>query len=169
MDRINYAAKQFRFDVIDSAITIEAAISQILIDTLATEKTRKSIDKYLFSDTLTFDKKITLFNSFLKDKVFDQIELSKTLSGDLVYIKNLRNLMAHSILDTSVEFMDIYNNTHVKFKSYTDKGIKDIIVMFYDKTDNAEQNIYSHHVLTQKINDSIDSLDRIQEGLGLLP
>jgi len=77
--------------------------------------------------------------------------------------------MAHSILDTSVEFMDIYNNTYVKFKSYTDKGIKDIIVMFYDKTDNAEQNIYSHHVLTQKINDSIDSLDRIQKGHGLLP
>lgn len=161
IERITEAAKKIRFDIIDSAISIETSISQILIDTLATEKTRKSIDKYLFSETLTFDNKVTLFNSFVKDKVFDKEKINKTLGGDLEYIKKLRNLMAHSMLDTSVEFMDIYNDTYIRFKSFTQKGIIDITVNFHDTTENINENTYSHKVLIEKINKSIDTLDRI--------
>lgn len=50
-------AKDFRFVSIDSAITIESMISSILIKFISTESTKETLEKHLFSDVLTFEKK----------------------------------------------------------------------------------------------------------------
>ena len=71
-------AKDFRFVAIDSAITIESLISTILTEFLGTVSTKETLQKHLFSDVLTFEKKIVLFSSLNKKRLFEPTIEDKT-------------------------------------------------------------------------------------------
>ena len=151
-------AKDFRFMAIDSAITIESIISTILIKFLSTDSTKETLEKHLFSDVLTFEKKVILFSSFNKKKLFEPTIYDKNLNNNLAYIKVLRNLMAHSALHTDRNVINNFNKKEIKFISFTEKNNKEIIVKFYEMSDDPEKLIFSHNVLVKKCNDTIDSL-----------
>ena len=154
-------AKDFRFTAIDSAITIESLISAILIEFLGTESTRETLEKHLFSDVLTFEKKIVLFSSLNKRKLFEPTIENKDLNNNLAYIKLLRNLMAHSALHTDKEVINNFNNREMKFISFTEKNNKEIIVKFYEMTDEPEKLIFSYNVLVKRFNETFEALDSI--------
>ena len=151
-------AKDFRFIAIDSAITIESLISAILIKFLSTNNTRETLEKHLFSDVLTFEKKVVLFSSFNKKKLFEPTINDKELNNNLAYIKVLRNLMAHSELHTDKDVINNFNKKELKFISFTEKSNKEIIVKFYEMSDEPEKLIFSHNVLIKKCNDTLNSL-----------
>lgn len=151
-------AKDFRFIAIDSAITIESIISAILIKFLSTNSTRETLEKHLFSDVLTFEKKVVLFSSFNKKKLFEPTINDKNLNNNLAYIKLLRNLMAHSELHTDKNAINNFNQKEMKFISFTEKNNKEIIVKFYETSDEPEKLIFSHNVLVKKCNDTFNSL-----------
>lgn len=158
-------ANLFRFRAIESAIQIEAILSENLIDFLSNESTRKSIEKHLFSDAVTFDRKVILFNSFNKLHLFKPTAENTTLNNDLIYIQKLRNYMAHSVLNTTEEAVMAYNEREISFISFTEKGKKEVIVQFYEKTDNPEKLIFSYNVLVDKYNRASDNLTSIQHWL----
>ncbi len=151
-------AKNFRFIAIDTAITIESIISGILIKFLSTDSTKETLEKHLFSDVLTFEKKVVLFSSFNKKKLFKPTIYDKNLNNNLAYIKVLRNLMAHSVLHTDKNTINNFNKKEIKFISFTEKNNKEIIVKFYETNDEPEKLIFSHNVLVKKCNDTLDSL-----------
>jgi hypothetical protein len=154
-------AKDFRFMAIDSAITIESLISSILIEFLGTESTKETLQKHLFSDVLTFEKKIVLFSSLNKKKLFEPTIENKNLNNDLAYIKLLRNLMAHSALHTDKDQINNFNQREMKFISFTEKNNKEIKVKFYEMTDEPEKLIFSHNVLAKKCNATFEALGLI--------
>lgn len=156
-------AKDFRFIAIDRAITIESIISAILIEFLSTDTTKETLEKHLFSDVLTFEKKIVLFSSFNKKKLFEPTIENKDLNNNLTYIKLLRNLMAHSLLHTDKNVINNFNHREMKFISHTEKNNKEIIVKFYEKTDEPEKLIFSYNVLVRKCNETLNALSSILE------
>lgn len=156
-------AKDFRFIAIDSAITIESMISAILIKFISTDSTKETLEKHLFSDVLTFEKKIILFSSFNKKKLFYPTIEDKNLNSNLDYIKILRNLMAHSVLHTGENIINNFNKKEMKFISFTEKNNKEIIVKFYEPNDEPEKLIFSHNVLIKKCNETFKSLSSILE------
>lgn len=154
-------AKDFRFVAIESAITIESMISSILIKFISTESTKETLEKHLFSDVLTFEKKIVLFSSLNKKKLFEPTIDDKNLNSNLAYIKVLRNLMAHSALHTDKNVINNFNQKEMKFISFTEKNNKEIIVKFYEMNDEPEKLIFSHSVLVKKCNETFESLSSI--------
>lgn len=158
-------ANLFRFKAIESAIQIEAILSENLIDFLSNESTRESIEKHLFSDAVTFDRKLILFNSFNKRHLFKPTAENTTINNDLIYIQKLRNYMAHSVLNTTDEAIMSYNEKEISFISFTEKGKKEVTVQFYEKTDNPDKLIFSYNVLVDKYNRASDNLASIQHWL----
>lgn len=156
-------AKDFRFVAIDSAITIESLISTILIEFLGTVSTKETLQKHLFSDVLTFEKKIVLFSSLNKKKLFEPTIEDKNLNNNLTYIKLLRNLMAHSVLHTDKDAINNFNQREMKFISFTEKNNKEIKVKFYEMNDEPEKLIFSHNVLVKKCNETFEALSSILE------
>jgi hypothetical protein len=157
-------AKEYRFLAIEAAIDIETIISDILINFIGNEETKDVLGKYLFSDAITFERKVILFNSLNKKKLFQNINENKTLNGDIDYIKNLRNLMAHSKLDTQKETINTSNGIDVKFISFTEKNNKEITVKFNNEmSDEPEKLIFCYNVLIKKYNDTTDALISVQK------
>ena len=99
---------RFRCQIIDSAVISETLISEILTELISTTKTRNPIKKHLFTNRLTFEIKIDLFNSLNKNKAFEPHMSDTSINKDLVYIRKLRNLMAHSRIDTSDESKTLF-------------------------------------------------------------
>uniref|UniRef100_UPI00404B2D89 hypothetical protein n=1 Tax=Flavobacterium sp. TaxID=239 RepID=UPI00404B2D89 len=145
---------------IDAAISVENIISEILIRLFGTEKTKTSIEKYLFSDSLTFDAKIKLFNSLKKNNVFDELINDKFISDDLSYLQKVRNYMAHSSQLINSEILNSYNQKEVHFVSFTEKGTKEIVFYFFNKEDNHQELNFSLNVLFLRRNRTIETLIR---------
>lgn len=161
-DLIEKDVKEFRYVVIENAILIESMISTILTNFLGNELTKKVLHKHLFSDAITFEKKVILFSALNNEKVFAPTIGNKELNRDLDYIKKLRNLMAHSQTDISSEIINKLYKNELKFFSYTQKGEIEIVVKFnFDTSDEPQNNIYSYNVLIDKINKSTDALLQI--------
>lgn len=167
-DLIERNVKEFRYVAIENAILIESMISTILTNFLGTNSTRKVLSKHLFSDAITFEKKVILFSALNNEKVFEPTIGDKELNRNLDYIKKLRNLMAHSQTDTSSETINKLNNNEQRFFSYTQKGEIEIVIKFnFDTSDDPKNNIYSYNVLIEKINKTTDALLRIINSLPL--
>lgn len=151
-----------RFNSIEKAIVIERMISNILVNYLGNEQSKRSLEKYLFYDTLTFDQKINLFNSLNKAKVFNATKNNELLNSDLVKLKTIRNYMAHSMVYNDIDFLNKYDGKEIKFKSYTSKNmVSDITFRIYDKEDNVEKLIFSYNAHVARIQRIVDSLDDI--------
>mgnify|MGYP003624567982 CR=1 FL=1 len=137
-------AQMARLHSIEGAIIVERIISNILLNYLSNEKSKESLEKYLFYDTLSFDQKINLFNSLNKAGAFNDDGYNKELNSDLVKIKNIRNFMAHSMLHTSFDILENFNGIEIKFKSYTSRNmISDITFRIYNNEDDVDNLIFS--------------------------
>ncbi len=142
---------RFRSQIVDSAVTIEVLISEILTELLSNDKTRDPIQRYLFADKTTFELKIDFFNALNKNKVFQPIIKDTSINKDLNYLRSLRNLMAHSRIDTSNEAKELFRNEKIRFYSRTSKGIKEVIINFRGEKDNPENLIFSQDVFVPTI------------------
>lgn len=153
-----------RSKAINGAVIIESMISEILINFIGTDQTREIISKNLFSDVLTFDQKIILFNSLNKKKLFKPSVENKTLNSDLVYVKALRNYMAHSILFNDDNEVRRDNKKELFFVAFTQReNDKKIQVNLYSNEYNLEKNIFSYHFLIEVFNRATDELLEILE------
>ena len=124
--------KVLRSTVIEFSITIEGIISEILIDYLGNDSTKNILEKHLFSDALDFDKKISLFNALNKD-LLPKTKNDTRIGGKLLYIKKLRNFMAHSSIHAPPGFIDNYNGELIEFSSFTQKEENVIIKVYKNK------------------------------------
>ena len=150
-----------RYRAIDGAIIIERMISNALVNCLGNEKTKKSLEKYLFYDTLTFDQKINLYNSLNKAGAFNS-EDNKELNSDLVKVKTVRNYMAHSIEHNKKSFLDKYDGSEIMFKSFTSKNMISLIKFrIYDENEDMDNLIFSFKALDLRIDRIIKSLEEI--------
>jgi hypothetical protein len=154
-------AEMVRFRSIESAIIVERLISNILVEFIGNEKTKKSLEKHLFYDTLTFDQKINLFNSLNKAKFFYN-NYNKELNSDLVKMKVIRNYMAHSMIYTDNEFLERYNGREIQFKSYTSREmISNITFKIYENEDDVDNLIFSLNAVILRFNRVYDWLNKI--------
>jgi hypothetical protein len=142
---------QFRCQIIDSAVISETLISEILTELISTPKTRSPIKKHLFSNRLTFEIKIDLFNSLNKSKAFEPHMTDKSINKDLVYLRKIRNLMAHSRIDTADEAKTLFKQEKIRFFSITSDGLKPVIINFKGNTDDHEKLIFSQEVFIPKM------------------
>lgn len=159
LNELERISSNIRGLIIDRTISIEAAISQILIDLLSNDKTRDSIDKYLFSDTLTFDSKIKLFNSLFKAKAFTYEGDGRKIGESLDIIRNVRNLIAHSMLNTSIEFLEKTDLKTVEYFSYRERGVS-VLKIIIGGDDYDDKNLeYGENLVISMINYLIEILD----------
>lgn len=166
---IEKLAINIRAIIIDLTITIESVISEILLDTLSTKKTRGSIERHLLSNVLTFDQRINLFNSFVKHGAFDPIKIDNSLSSNISYIRKIRNLMAHSMLDTSIDFIDIFDGKSIRFKSFTSEGTKDTTIRLGKGNDKVKSGLYFEKSILDKLYLTLNIVQVIYEGERLNP
>lgn len=163
LNKLEKLSTNIRGLIIDRTISIEAAISEVLINLLSNEKTKNSIDKYLFSDTLTFDNKIKLFNSLFKANAFTFEGDGCKIGESLEIIRKVRNLMAHSILNTSLEFIEKTDFKIIEYLSYRDSGTSTIkILMGVDKYNEKELE-FGELLIIERINYLIDILNRFKK------
>lgn len=166
---IERLAINIRAIIIDLTITIESVISEILLDTLSTQKTRDSIERHLLSNVLTFDQRINLFNSFVNHGAFDPIKIDIRLSSNLSYIRKIRNLMAHSMLDTSIDFIDTFDGKSIRFKSFTSEGTKDTTIRLGKGNDKVKSGLYFEKSIIDKLYLTLNIVQVIYEGKRLNP
>jgi hypothetical protein len=151
--------KELRYKVIEFAITIENIISEILIDFIGTEKTKNILEKHLFSDVITFEKKICLFNALNKKNLIPKTKKVNEISSSIGYIKNLRNFMAHCSIHAPDGFIDNYRGEFLEFTSFTQKD-EQVIVKVYKKkvAENEKDKIYSSESFYEKCKLVIEGL-----------
>ena len=155
-----------RSKAINGAVIMESMISEILTNFFGTNDTREIISKNLFSDVLTFDQKINLFNSLNKNNLFEPTAGSKTLNSDLVYVKMFRNYMAHSILFNDANEVRRNDKKELFYIAFTQREKnKKIQVNLYSKDYNLEKNIFSYNFLVEIVNRSTKELLDILEWL----
>jgi hypothetical protein len=162
---IERLAINIRAIIIDITITIESVISEILLDTLSTQKTRDSIERHLLSNVLSFDQRITLFSSFVKHGAFDPITIDNNLSANLSYIRKIRNLMAHSMLDTSIDFIETFDGESICFKSFTAEGTKNTVIRLGKGHDKVKSGLYFEQSILGKLYLTLDIVQMIYKGL----
>lgn len=161
--------KELRFKVIEFAITIESIISEILIDFIGTEKTKNILEKHLFSDVITFEKKICLFNALNKKDLIPKTVKVNEISGSLDYIKNLRNFMAHCSIHAPDGFIDKYSGEFLEFTSFTQKDEQVIVKVYKGKvTENVKNKIYSSESFYEKCKLVVEGLVDIHNQIGNL-
>lgn len=161
LQKIEKYAKMARLHSIESAIIVERIISNILVNFLGNKKSKESLEKHLFYDTLTFDQKINLFNSLNKANVFDS-KFNKELNSDLVKIKTIRNYMAHSSIHTNYEILENFDEIEIIFKSYTSRGmVSDIIFKIYGIEDDVDNLIFSINGVAHRYKRVFDWLNQI--------
>jgi|GEM_PF-2634526 len=158
-------SRHLRGKFLERMILIEHLISESLIELTSSDKTEESIRKHLFSSTITLEIKINLFCSLNKANAFDCDDIHKTLNSDLKELQKLRNLLAHSVLDTTFEFLENYNGTFIRYQSHTNKGIQLIDIYYKDKEENIQKNIFNSTLIRRKVIDCENSLVNIQSNL----
>ena len=152
-------AELIRSKAINGAVIVESIVSEILTNFIGTEETKQILSKNLFSDVLTFDQKINLFNSLNKAKVFEPIANNKTINSDLVYIKTFRNYMAHSMLLNGLEEVRREDKKELYFVAFTQREKnKRIQVNLYSKDSDLNKNIFSYNFLVEIFNRTPDDL-----------
>lgn len=156
--KIERLSTNIRALIIDRTITIESIISELLINLLSTDKTRHSIDKYLFSNALEFEKKIKLFNSLRKAEVFEFDGDDRDIGKNLDFIIKLRNIIAHSMLNTSEEFLAQTDFRNIVYVSFTDKGTITLKIVLNSNLDKDKANEYGENLIVSRINYLIDIL-----------
>lgn len=159
-------ANKYRVEVLNIAVNAEFLISQILINFFGTrEEVKSSVRKYLFSDTLTFEKKINLFNSLHKKEVF--IDSTKEVRSDLMYLKKLRNYMAHSELAFNFkEYEKESDQNFLTFISFNERKGEEIIrVNLEGVEEDPDRNIFSRYILYKKQNNLRKKLGVIYNSL----
>ncbi|MBU0487642.1 MAG: hypothetical protein KKA07_00065 [Bacteroidetes bacterium] len=165
LEVLNRLCEEHRGKIISGTISIEAVLSEILIDLISTEQTRSCFAKHLFSDAITLETKVNLFCSLNKKKAFLMQNENCNLNNDLKYIQIIRNRIAHSLLDTSQEFINQFDNSFVKYKSFTTEGEYDLYIYYTDVEENPGKRIYNAKEIFKKINRTLISLAEIQEKL----
>jgi|GEM_PF-5803259 len=165
-NKLKQWSDNYRSEVITLSVFVEMQISQILTELFGTnDKIKYSVKTYLFSDTLTFEKKINLFNSLHKGKVFLNDE--KTMRSDLKYLIKIRNFMAHSQLAfNNLEDLDNYDMSYLQFVSFTERnGEVDIRINISDKDENPDKNVFSIHGFTKRRENLRKNLDAIYHSM----
>lgn len=157
--------RELRSTVVEFAITIEQIISEILIDYLGNDLTKKIIEKHLFSDALDFDKKIMLFNA-LNKKLLPKINGDYKVGDKLGYIKSLRNFMAHCNVHTPPNFIDNYDGDYILFGSYTQRE-EHVVVTIYKNiiVEDMKTKIYSAELFYETCKSVIKHLLEIHDKL----
>lgn len=165
---VNYANKlkqwsdNYRSEIITLSVFVEMQISQILTELFGTnDKIKYSVKTYLFSDTLTFEKKINLFNSLHKGNVF--VNSDKSTRSDLKYLIKIRNFMAHSQLAfNDLDDLDHYDLSYLQFVSFTERnGEVDIRINTGNKEENPDKNVFSIHGFIERRENLRKNLDEI--------
>ncbi|MFV8441857.1 hypothetical protein [Flavobacterium sp. LB2P44] len=158
--------KILRSTVVEFAITIEQIISEILIDYIGTQSTKNILEKHLFSDVLDFDKKISLFNALNKNSLLPKVEDGYKVADKLLYIKMLRNYMAHCSIHNSVDFIDNYNRECIEFGSFTQRDEHVIIKVYLGKNiEDLKSKIYSAELYYETCKSVINHLLLIHKQL----
>lgn len=158
-------SNKFRSEILNIAINTEFLISKILINFLGeTKEVKETLEKYLFSDTLTFEKKNNLFNSLHKKELF--INTTDSVRSDLDYFKKIRNYMAHS--KVAIDYRDVNNldRNNLLFLSYTERnGEVEIRINIDNDKEDLKNNIYSNLELLKRKNNLNKILGEIYNDL----
>jgi hypothetical protein len=152
-----------RSTVIEYAITIEQIISEILIDYIGNNLTKNILEKHLFSDALNFDQKITLFNALNKD-LLPKVKSELKVGNKLLYIKKLRNFMAHCSIHAPNNFIDNYDGQLIEFGSFTQKEEHVIVKVYIGKIAEDEKlKTYNSELFYETCKSVIDHLLEIHK------
>jgi len=113
---------------------------------------REALVGYVISD-INFNQKIKLFFKILKNHYAELLKQFPKLSDDFEKVRNLRNTLAHSMLDTSLDYL--------KTKP------KDIRFQFY-KNGKMEYQIFSDELIKNKIKEVSDLFHQLSRVLTLM-
>jgi hypothetical protein len=127
--------------IIDAAITIENEVSIALTDFFAKESAAGLFDKYIMSDTLDFNKKKEILCSLIKNNELIVKNHYENFGSDLQLIQELRNIIAHTTLCSTNEFVEQFDGSIMKYVSFTRKFWQKEITILLKPEDREKQDI----------------------------
>jgi hypothetical protein len=158
MENDNYSkmhslSENVRGRIINMATFIEIMLSKFITYYFSKEEHRESFRQYFMSDSMTFEKKKSIFSSLNKKKLLEEFNPYENINDDLQYLQNIRNLIAHSVLLTTDESISSFDNSNLKFVSFTFKdGSKEICYNLIEESEDPKKLIFSDKGLTDRVN-----------------
>lgn len=117
LQQLYQLAKEIRGPYLDQAITIELLVGDIISQHFCPEEDRRNLFFSLVISELNFFAKIRILEKLLELRYPDLVKKHPTIISELEKVRSFRNRIAHSMLDTSDEFLA---------KGYTDRIQLDI-------------------------------------------
>jgi len=131
INRVYNLSKEIRGRFLDQAIPIEMLIDDIISWHFCPEETRRSLFFSLMAPELTFSTKIKILKAILELRYPDLLKEHPKLIGEIKKIKKLRNKLAHSMLDSSEEFLEKRYDDRIRLIFYK-KGEKKHLILKVD-------------------------------------
>jgi len=147
--------------IIDSLVNIEFFISDFLSDYFSKEGFSDELNKYVFARELSYDSKKNILSNLISNKKVNCFY--KEFNGDLQYLQNFRNRIAHCTLYIESEYINSYDGTEIIYSIYElRKYEKGVIVNIKSMEEDVEKLIYSKKSLIAKANRVLASFGNIK-------
>lgn len=148
--------------IISVATRVEFMITIMLVNHFCEKEKRNDFHRYFMSSTLTFEQKKYPFSSLIKSNKLKIEGKYKGFIGDIDYIQNIRNLIAHSESNIKPDIVNNFNGEFIEFVSLTsDKGVRIIKVNLKEKTnENPLEFLYCINTFVERANRVIEVFKR---------
>lgn len=126
-------AKNIRAPFIEQAISIERIIDGIIARHFCPiEELQQQFLSVILGDRMTFSEKINILETVLRDSYYDFYQKHKKLKQELTQIRQFRNRLAHSLLDTSTKFLEQKHRDRIQLLYYKDGRTKQHVITVVD-------------------------------------
>ena len=134
------ADQKFRGGYLYQISLIEAYLGGMIASWFFQEnlEKRQALVGYIIND-INFNQKIKIFFKILKNHYSELYEKYPNLSKDFEEVRNLRNILAHSRLDTSIDYLST-KPENIRFEFY--------------KNGRMEHHIFTSELIRQKLIES---------------
>lgn len=131
LNRVFNLSKEIRGSFLDQAIPIEMLIDDIISHHFCPEEARRIFFFSITTPEISFSNKIKILETILKNSYPDLIEKHSELFREIRKVKDFRNRIAHSILDTTDAFLKKKYGDRIRLEFYK-KGEKKHLVIKLD-------------------------------------
>jgi len=121
-------SKEIRGSFLDQAIIVESFIDEIISQHFCPEKTRRILYFSSVPPELTFHRKIKIFETILETCYPKLIERHSNLMKEIDEIRAFRNRIAHSILESSRNFLKEGYTDRIWLRYYKKGKMKRLVV-----------------------------------------
>lgn len=162
LDQMERQSEVVRGRILDIGITVENYISITLSDFFAKEDRQGLFDMYIMSDSLDFEKKKQILASLIKENLLELEGQYDSLSHDIQIIQDIRNLLAHTTLNTTKDAITSFDGSRLSYISFGRRKWQKEVVILLNSDDKDKEDLKNQIFSFSAI---IDRANRLQNVL----